>query len=53
MRRCIDCDYKFSCGKANNITICERYKKTPKLITALEEKNGEIYKFKRMENKDE
>lgn len=51
--KCIDCDYKFSCGKANNTTVCEKYCHTSKVITRLEEKDGDVFKFKIMEKEDE
>lgn len=49
MKRCIDCDYKCSCGKANSKTVCEEYKKTPKTITKLDSNKDGIFKFSKIE----
>lgn len=53
MKRCIDCDYKFTCGKANARVVCDKYKKTPKTYTRLEKKDGDSYKFLKMEDQDD
>lgn len=45
--KCIDCDYVVTC-KENNV-VCEKYKHTSKPITRLEEKDGDCFKFERME----
>lgn len=49
--KCIDCDKIISCNK--NGEVCSEYKHTPKTVIRLEEKDGDISKFKRMEKEDE
>jgi len=51
MKRCIDCLYKFSCGKANSKIVCDRYTKVHGTVTRLEEKDKDSYKFAKMEEK--
>ena len=41
MKKCIDCDYKFTCGKANPINICDKYKKTAGIVDKIEEVKDE------------
>ncbi len=53
MKRCIDCLYKFSCGKANSKIVCDRYTKVHGTVTRLEEKDKDSYKFAKMEEQDE
>lgn len=53
MRRCIDCIKRFTCGKANHIETCEKYIKKAGTVTRLDEKDGDNYKFVKMEAKDE
>ena len=49
MKRCIDCDYKLSCGKANPNEVCDRYKKSPKTITKLNRAEDGCFEFERLE----
>lgn len=49
MRKCIDCDYKFDCGKANTNIVCERYKNTPKNMTKLNKAEDGYFEFERLE----
>lgn len=51
MKKCIDCLYKFSCNKPE--TVCDRYLKVPGTVTRLDEKDGDYYKFIKMEAEDE
>lgn len=53
MKRCIDCIKKFTCGKANSQKICNNYMKIPGIVTRLDEKDKDYYKFVKMEAKDE
>lgn len=47
--KCIDCDYFMSCEI--NDEVCNKYKHTPKVITRLKRKDGEIFEFEKMEVK--
>lgn len=52
-KKCVDCKKKFSCGKANSKIVCDRYTKAPGTVTRLDEKDGDYYKFVKMEAEDE
>ena len=49
MKRCIDCDYKFDCGKANPNEVCDKYKKSPKIITKLNRVEDGYFEFESLE----
>lgn len=49
--KCIDCDYVVTCEK--NGEVCSKYKHTLKIISRLEEKDGDCFKFERMEEQNE
>ena len=48
--KCIDCDKIISCNK--NGEVCSEYKHTPRIVTRLEEKDGDYFKFEKMEEND-
>lgn len=49
MIRCIDCDYLFSCDKADeNKKECEYFVKEERTITHLESKEGNKFNFKKI-----
>lgn len=52
-KKCVDCKKKFSCGKANSKIVCDRYLKVPGTVTRLDEKDGDSYKFVKMEAEDD
>jgi hypothetical protein len=52
MEKCVDCDYKFTCGKANSRTICDRYKNTPKKITHLKNNEDGVFEFEMIYEED-
>ena len=49
MKRCLDCDYRFTCGRANSKMACEGFKKTSGIVSKLDEKDGDYYKFSKLE----
>jgi hypothetical protein len=49
MKKCINCDYKFTCDKANDKSICEKYMKSEgKTVTKLDEVDNGYYKFSKV-----
>ena len=52
MKRCVDCIKKFVCGKSNPYKICNEFKKESGKVTRLDEKDGDYYKFIKMEDVD-
>lgn len=48
MKRCIDCDYKFTCGKTNPKVVCERYSNTSKNVRKLNKVEEGYFEFEKI-----
>ena len=52
MKKCINCIKKFDCGKANPNEICDKFQKESRIVTRLDDKDGDYYKFVKMEEEN-